>query len=1179
MEESIVMWRTPSNSLRAIYAIVLSTFFAILAQAQQPSPAITLELGKPIEQELKGGEVHVYTIQLKVGQLIELVVDQRGIDVVARLMAPDGKQLAEVDSPTGPKGTEEVSILTESSGTYEVRVGSLEKAAAAGRYEVKITTLRDGTDQDRARIAAKNKYRQALELEGKRNAPSRRQAIVVLEEALSLSRKAGDRQMEADTVAHLALNNASLNEVPKGIEYFGQAALLYRALGKQVEEADMLTSLGGIHYSQGEMPKALEYLNQALPLRQSSKDRAGEAHTLTVMGGIFEATGQTERALATYNRAIPLSEGTRDLQGQAFLLNNIGVLYAKMGQLQKALEFLSKAPALYHAADALSEESQALTTLAGVYGDLGETQKALEHLDRALPLARQVGDRYAEAYTLSRMGVNYDAIGDKQKALDHYKHALELSRIAGDRRGQANILAFIGAFYSALDEKQKALSYYNQVLELVRAAGDRRSEAGALTNIGQVYSALGDQKQAIDYFNQSLALRKAINDRLGEARSLAVIGSLYASTGEIEKGVDAITQSLTIRREIGDRAGEASALTRLGIVSRTKNDNEKALRHFEDALLLWRTVGDRGSEASVLYNIAGVYLERGEFVRGRERIEAAVNIAESVRNKFASSDMRISYSASVQQYYRLNIDLLMQLHKQRPSDGFAALAFQLSERARARTLLESLGEARANLRQGVDQQLLESERNLLQKLNARAERQSRLLSRKDVAGEVAALENEITKLANEYQDVQTEIRRKSPRYAALTQPTPLKVSDIQDDLLDADTVLLQYALGNERSYLWLVTKGSLHSYELPKGAEIDAAARRVYELLSDGQSWTRGGTTHYTDAARKLSEMLLAPAVSQLRGKRLVVVSDGALQYIPFSALPIPQDLKQTSGGSRRSIDQPLATEFEIVSLPSASTLTLLRREIANRRRATKTVAVFADPVFGDGDSRLATVKIDFPKNDPPAIGTRAALERAYSWRGEGAGSAIFARLPFTQREAEGILSVSGSGLKALGFQANRERVLSKELGDYRIVHFATHGLLNSEHPELSGIVLSLVDEQGRPVDGFLRLNEIYNLNLSADLVVLSACQTALGKDVKGEGLIGLTRGFMYAGSPRVIASLWKVDDVATAELMKIFYQKMFRGRMTPSAALRAAKLEMSKNKRWSSPYYWAAFELQGEWR
>lgn len=192
-----------------------------------------------------------------------------------------------------------------------------------------------------------------------------------------------------------------------------------------------------------------------------------------------------------------------------------------------------------------------------------------------------------------------------------------------------------------------------------------------------------------------------------------------------------------------------------------------------------------------------------------------------------------------------------------------------------------------------------------------------------------------------------------------------------------------------------------------------------------------------------------------------------------------------------------------------------------------------------------------------------------------------FERLALSRREAEQITSLASDGtpLKALDFAANRMTAISKELGEYRILHFATHSLLNNQHPELSGIVLSLVDEKGHGQDGFLRLYEIYNLKLNADMVVLSACQTALGKEVKGEGLVGLTRGFMYAGVPRVVASLWKVSDKATSELMKRFYQQMLKGGMRPSAALRAAQVSMFQERPWRPAYYWAGFVLQGEWQ
>jgi CHAT domain-containing protein len=190
-------------------------------------------------------------------------------------------------------------------------------------------------------------------------------------------------------------------------------------------------------------------------------------------------------------------------------------------------------------------------------------------------------------------------------------------------------------------------------------------------------------------------------------------------------------------------------------------------------------------------------------------------------------------------------------------------------------------------------------------------------------------------------------------------------------------------------------------------------------------------------------------------------------------------------------------------------------------------------------------------------------------------------RLIFSRREADVITRLAGarSSFKALDFAANRATALGSNLSQYRIIHFATHGLLNSQHPELSGIVLSLFDEQGRPQDGFLRLHDIYNLKLSADLVVLSACKTGLGKEIKGEGLVGLTRGFLYAGSPRVIASLWKVDDRATAELMTLFYQHMLRDGLRPAAALRKAQIDMRNRPRWAAPYYWAGFTLQGEWK
>ncbi|HXG67373.1 MAG TPA: CHAT domain-containing protein, partial [Blastocatellia bacterium] len=501
-----------------------------------------------------------------------------------------------------------------------------------------------------------------------------------------------------------------------------------------------------------------------------------------------------------------------------------------------------------------------------------------------------------------------------------------------------------------------------------------------------------------------------------------------------------------------------------------------------------------------------------------------------------------------------------------------------------------LNEAGADIREGVAPALLARERELREQLNGKAERLSRLLGDKKMAAHVEAARKELQAALTRHQEALAQIRASSPRYAALTQPAPLGLKEIQSQVLDPETILLEYALGKERSYLWAVTTDSLTSYTLPKQAEIEEAARRVYKAFSSADAPD-------TDAAARLSRILLGPVAAQLGTKRLLVVAEGALQYIPFGALPVPAaqaagDRKQEAGGGQPSTFNPsrpptpdprplVIARHEVVMLPSATTLAVLRQEMAGREPAPQELAVLADPVFGSDDPRVALAAEARAQRATVAAVRPAGRELERSAEEMGLGVSGFERLLSTRREAEEILALAQAGrsLKALDFQASLTTATGPQLGQYRIIHFATHGLLNSRHPELSGLVLSLVDEHGQPQNGFLRAHEVYNMKLAADLVVLSGCQTALGKYVRGEGLVGLTRGFMYAGTPRVVASMWRVPDRATAELMKRFYTGLFKEGLRPAAALRAAQVAMSKEKRWAAPYYWAAFTLQGEWR
>ena len=520
----------------------------------------------------------------------------------------------------------------------------------------------------------------------------------------------------------------------------------------------------------------------------------------------------------------------------------------------------------------------------------------------------------------------------------------------------------------------------------------------------------------------------------------------------------------------------------------------------------------------------------------------------------------------------------MRQHGANPTAGHDVRALAVSERARARSLIDLLAESGArDLRRGADPQLVAREREVGAALGGKTARLLDLAARGSRTAEAETLATEVRALEAEYDAIDVKLRSASPAWAAMVQPAPLDVGAIQRNLLDPRTTLIEYALGEDAGYVWIVDRNRIRSARLPARDVVEAATRDVYDAVT-ARGRSVAGETDATRRARiaaadaalpealaALSTMILKPVLPIAANARLLVVADGALHYLPFGMLPLP--------GAAAS---PLITRAEIVNLPSASMLAVQRGLLAGRTRAGNTLAIVADPVFDATDPRVAQSDAAAPLAPEPADRSRL-LEHLAPASVQGA-RAVIPRLPATAAEARAITAAAGgAGLAVTGFDAWKGAVTGDRLKGYRYVHFATHGFVDSVDPSLSAIVLSLVDRDGRPQDGFLRADELYGLELSADMVVLSACQTGLGKEIRGEGLVGLTRGLMYAGAATVVVSLWSVSDNATAELMARFYKELISAGRSPAAALRGAQLLMLKQQRWTHPYYWSAFTIQGE--
>jgi CHAT domain-containing protein/predicted negative regulator of RcsB-dependent stress response len=1143
-----------------LFACLLASWFPLNETGRTESPLMfaksgaevsarprTLTAGETVSDVLSPGQTRVYELDLRAGQYARAEILKGDLRLKVSVCAQPERPCFEL--PGTRYGRLDLFFSTDVSAIHSLQVSSLESDTVERTYELRVIEVTTATARRRLLSAA--------------------------------ARAAA----EGDVLRERHDASSPLASVSK----YNEARRLWESVGEIGRAVEALCAIGDVYFALSQYRQALQNYTTALSLSGRSEDKLARLAALHGVGYVNVYLGENQKALSHAEEMLEVIErgdaglrasaGFRRAEAQA--LNIMGEAYYSFGELRKSVGMFERALSIWTEVGERRGEALALLNLGYSHSDLGDLRKASDHFRRSLALWQSVSDGRGAALAQTALGGVHAIRGEGQLALNLHEQAAEHFRGSGDKQGEAAALNGVASVYLDLNEYQAALDNYSDALRLYEAIGNRDFAALNKFLIGKVLYRKGEFDRALVYYRESSDLSRAVGDRVVEAHALKGFATVYFSRGDVQNALAQFRAALEIYRQLGNRRSQAYVLNDIGHIHLASGDVSSALASFQEALPLMRETSDRHGEALTLFNLARAEKARDNLTAALSLVEDSIAMSEYMRTIIRNSQLRTSYFTSVYQRYELYIDVLMRLHAQYPEKGYAVAALAASEKARARSLLDSLLKEKLEPAEGSSADLLPRAQELLQALEEKAEYQTRLLAGKHTAGEAEQASREIRALTLEYQDVRSRLREQSPRSATLMQPGQLHAEDFQRIVRDDDTILLEFSLGDECSYLWAVSDAEIASYRLPGRATIEALAHKVYDLLTvrqvlaerpspDDAAALRKADAEYTEQSAELSRILLGPVSDRLGSKRLLIVRDGFLQLIPFDALPAPSASREP---------ELLLSNHEIVCLPSALALASLRYEKNPAPGASKTIAVIADPVFEKEDPRVLAAS---PVSRAPVKGDDDGTNLSHALRdfGERNGRTAISRLPSTLREANAIMSLvpPGEGTVASGFAASKDLIVNDGLRDYRIIHFATHGLLNNEQPELSGVILSLVDERGNRRKGFLSLNDIYNLDLSTDLVVLSACRTGLGKNVQGEGVVGLTSGFMYTGAKSVVASLWKVDDDATAELMSRFYEALLKDGLPPAGALKRAKLEMRKQERWHAPFYWAAFVLHGEY-
>lgn len=1086
---------------------------------------VALERGGTATGTLAPGATARYDIPADAGTFVRVVVDGHGMRLRVTVRPP-GEDAGGPDAPRTRTGGDRTpvawSVVASSVGPIALQITSAESADVRP-YTVLVTESRPAEPDDDSRAAAERLLEAdtadkagdaARALDAARRAHDAPLQIRALLRAGGAHAEAGrsadaeraftearDRCADTgpagcDAEVQLAFGRllSSTGRPDPGIAAFEAARRAAEGRGDRATAAEALLERGGVEIAKAQQDRARSTLTEAVAMARAAGHRRAEADALNMLGILTANLGEAEASEANYTAALALRRTIGDDAGQAQTQSNLGALANTLGEYRRALGSFDEALATRRRLGLAQATANTLHNLGVAQANLGALETALGHLEEALGLWQKTGGRRGEAFALQELGQTYARLGDRARALDHWRRALPLWTALGDRRGEVQTVLFAAALEQEGDGIADATASYTRALDLSRAAQLRREEGLALLGLAGVARRRGAHDDAMARAREALAIFDALPNRRERGRTLAEIGSIHL---------------------LANRLTEARAA-------------------LDDAVQALDAVEDRAEAGRVAVALADVDARLGHADAAVADLERGLARLESVRRDQQAESFNLSVFASDRPLYDQAIGVLMRLHRDHPGGGYEARAFHVSERRRARRLLDMVAAAAVDATDDAARDVALQLRRLEERISAKATRLTRLLSDAPApsSARTDAAREDLRQLVEGADRLRAELRRR--HQAPLSDPPVLDAAAVQAEL-DPGVVLLEYAIGDTAGVGWVVTSSAVQAFAVPGRDRLEPLVRAFIDVTSG-----RAPAAAADDPGRALATALLGPATTVLDGaRRIVVVGDGVLDALPYAALP------------RRGA--PLASRLRIDTVPSASVAAALRSRRADRPPAASRVAVFADPVYSPGDGRLA------------------ADRRAAAVGGE------LLRLRFSREEARAIERAAPNRTTLfLDFAATRARAIDGALRGYRYLHWASHARIDERVPQLSTIELSRVDVRGQPIDGALRLIDVYGLTLNADLVVLSACETALGAPVGGEGLVGFASGFLRAGADRVLASLWDVDDRAAAAFMTRFYDALLRQARTPEAAFHDAQRALRLDPRWRAPKDWAGWVLIG---